>query len=63
MAELKLDTLGGYHTPYRLDINNKSGGILVYVKSLIPSRCLSYKELCISIQLITFDVNLRKEKW
>ena len=63
MAELKLDTLEGYHTPYRLDINNKSGGILVYVKSLIPSRCLSYKELCISVQLIPFDINLRKEKW
>ena len=22
-------TLEGYHTPYRLDINNKSGGMLV----------------------------------
>ena len=38
IAETKLDasfpsaqfTLEGYHTPYRLDINNKSGGILVY---------------------------------
>ena len=61
IAELKLDTLEGYHTPYRLDTNNKSGGILVYAKSLIPSSCLSYKELCISIQLIPFDINLRKE--
>ena len=25
-------TLEGYHAPYRLDINSKSGGILVYVK-------------------------------
>ena len=39
VAETKLDasfpsvqfTLEGYHIPYRLDINNKSGGILVYV--------------------------------
>ena len=61
IAELKLDTSEGYHTPYRLDTNNKSGGILVYAKSLIPSSCLSYKELCISIQLIPFDINLRKE--
>ena len=45
MAETKLDasfpsaqfTLEGYHTPYDLDINNKSGGILVYVKCSIPS--------------------------
>ena len=57
-------TLEGYHTSYRVDINNKSksGGILVYVKSSIPSRCLSYEELCISIQAILFEINLRKEK-
>ena len=44
IAKTKLDasfpsaqfTLEGYHTPYRLDVNNKSGGILVYVKSSIP---------------------------
>ena len=70
IAETKLDasfpsaqfTLEGYHTPYRLDINNKSGGILVYVKSSIPSRCLCYEELRISIQAIPFEINLRKEK-
>ena len=41
IAETKLDasfpsaqsSLEGYHTPYRLDISNISGGILVYVKS------------------------------
>ena len=52
IAETKLDasfpsaqfTLEGYHTPYRLDINNKSGGILVYVKSSIPSRRLFFEE-------------------
>ena len=71
IAETKLDasfpsaqfTLEGYHTPYRLDINNKSGGILVYVKSSIPSRCLCYEELRISIQATPFEINLRKEKW
>ena len=62
VAETKLDasfptaqfTLEGYHTPYRLDINNKSGGILVYIKSSIPSHCLSFQESCISIQAILF---------
>ena len=71
VAETKLDTsfpsaqftLVGYHIPYHLDINNKSGGILVYVKSSIPSRYLSFEELCISIQAIPFEINLRKEKW
>ena len=56
-------TLEGYHTPYRLDINNKSGGILVYVKSSIPSHCFCYEELRISIQAIPFEINLRKKKW
>ena len=53
IAETKLDasfpsaqfTLEKYHTPYRPD-TNKSGGILVYVKSSIPSHCLCYEELC-----------------
>ena len=70
IAETKLDasfpsaqfTLERYHTPYRLDIN-KSGGILVYVKSSIPSHCLCYEELLISMQAIPFEINLTKEKW
>ena len=70
IAETKLDasfppaqfTLEEYHTPYRLDIN-KSGGILVYAKSSVPSHCLCYEELFISIQAIPFEINLRKEKW
>ena len=71
VAETKLDasfpsaqfTLERYHILYRLNINNKSDGILVYVKSSVPSRCLSFEELCISKQAIPFEINLRKEKW
>ena len=48
--------LEGYHTPYR-------GGILVYVRSSIPSRFLSDEELCRSIQAIPFGINFRMEKW
>ena len=67
-AETKLDasfpsaqfTLKGYHTPYRLGINNKSGAILVYVKSSVISCCISYEELCISIQAIPFEINFKK---
>ena len=70
IAETKIDasfpsiqfTLGGY-TLYTLNINNKSGGVLVYVKFSIPSRCLCYEELLISMQAIPFEINLRKEKW
>ena len=51
----------GYHSPYRLDISSKSGGILVYVKSSIPSRRLSCENLCDSIQAFLFEINLRKK--
>ena len=70
IAETKLDasftsaqfSLERYHTPYRLDPYNKSGGILIYVKPSIPSCCLYFDELCISIQTIPFKINLRKEE-
>ena len=52
-----------YHSPYLLDVNNRSGGILVYVKSSIPSCRLSCENLCDSIQAVPFEINLRKEKW
>ena len=71
IAETKIDAsfpsaqfvLEGYHSPYRLDISSRSGGILVYVKSSIPSRRLSCENLCDSIQAVPFEINLRKEKW
>ena len=46
--------LEGYHSPYRLDISSRSGGILVYVKSSIPSRRLSCENLCDSLQADVF---------
>ena len=56
-------TSEGYHSPYHLDRNNKCGCIPVHAKFSIPSRCLSFEELCISIQSIRFEINLCKEKW
>ena len=70
IAETKLDAsfpsaqfiLEGYHTPYRLGINNKIGSILTHAKSSVPSRCLFCEELCSSVQAIPFEINLRKGK-
>ena len=71
IAETKIDgsfataqfLLGNYDYPFRLDINSKSGDILVYVKPSFPSR----KQKCVvwlkSLQVIPFELNLRKEKW
>ena len=71
IAETKIDAsfttaqflLNNYHQPFRLDINSKSGGILVYIKSSVPSRKLKCDVLLKSIQAIPFELNLRKEKW
>ena len=71
IAETKIDTsfttakflLDNYHPPFRLDINSKSGSILVYFKSTVPSRKLKYNVMLKSIQAIPFELNLRKEKW
>ena len=70
VAETKLDasfpssqfTLEGYRTPYRLYIYLYLDNTCI-CKSSISSRCLFYEELCISIDSIPFEVNLRKEKW
>ena len=53
----------GYYSSFRLYITNKNGGLLVYIKSSIPSRKLSCDDICNSIQAIPFEINLRKEKW
>ena len=55
--------LPGYHKPYRLDISDKQGGLLVYIKANLPSRLLSNHISPKNIQIILFELNLRKEKW
>ena len=52
-----------YYSLSRLDVTNKSGGLLVYIKSSIPSRNLSCGDVYNSKQAISFEINLRKEKW
>ena len=71
IAETKLDgsfpttqfEIKGYYSPFCLDITNKIGDLLAYIKSPIPSRKLSCDDTCNSIQAIPFEINLRKEKW
>ena len=55
--------LPGYHKPYRLDITDKQGVLLVYIKSHLPSRLLLIHNTANDIQVIPFEFNLRKEKW
>ena len=71
VADTKIDAsfpsaqffLGGYHSPYRLDISCKSSGLLVYVKATTTSHQLSLTKFKFRIQAVPFELNLRKEKW
>ena len=71
IAETKIDESfpiaqflwSGYHKPYRLDISDKQGGLLIYIKAHLPSRLLSNHISPKDIQAIPFELNLRKEKW
>ena len=68
IAESKIDKsfttaqfmLPGYHN---LDISDRKGGLLVYIKSHLPSRLLKNFDIPGNIQIIPFELNLRKEKW
>ena len=71
VAETKLDPsfpnsqflISGFHQPMRLAITSERGGKLEYIKSSLPSRIMSNFKLPENIQVIPFELNLRKEKW
>ena len=70
ISETKLDKsfppaqfiIKGYSDPYRLDRNNKGGGLLLYIREDIPSKLLKInlvsEEECMFVEL-----NLRQRKW
>ena len=69
VSETKLDSsfptgqfnLPGFRTPYRKDLSAKSGGLLVYVNSNIPSKVLKIPDCPSDIQVIPFEINLKKK--
>ena len=52
----------GFNKPLRLDVTDKSGGLLVYVRSYLPLRQLTKHKISSNIQALVFKINLRKEK-
>ena len=62
IAEAKIDITERFHKPLRLDISDKSGGLLV-VRSHLLSRQLTKFKIPSDIQAIPFEFNMRKEKW
>ena len=71
VSETKLDSsfptgqfnLPRFRTPYRKDLSVKTGGLLVYVNSSIPSKVLKIPDCPSDIQVIPVETNLKKRKW
>ena len=72
IAETKLDLLflnsqfliPGFHNHLKIDVSSRRGGLLVvYIKSSLPSKMLTKFKLSSNIQIIPFELNLRKGKW
>ena len=49
------------HEPIRLDVTSTGAGMLVYIKCSLPSRIMPNFKLPKNIQVIPFELNLRKE--
>ena len=68
VAETKIDAtfptgqfvIEGFATPFRLDRNANGGGLLVYVRSDIPSRQLNSFKFSEGVECISFEINLRE---
>ncbi len=68
ISETKIDStfpdsqfqIPGFKKPFRLDVTEKSGGILVYVRDSLISRRIPNIDVPDDIQVIPFDINVRK---
>ena len=71
ISETKLDSsfpeaefiLTGYSKPYRRDIKDNSGGLMIYVNENIPSRELKLITIKADLQILPIEINIRKQKW
>ena len=71
ISETKLDNsfpkrefiIPGFTKPYRIDRNCHGGGILLYIRSDIPSKELPNSRLLSPSVGFSVEINLRKRKW
>lgn len=71
IAETKLDDsfptqqflMSGFKRPFRLDNTDKSGGLLVYIKSDLPARPLNRFEIDKSYEILCIEINLHSKRW
>ena len=71
VAETKIDDsfpkeqffMEGYSYPLRLDRDGNGGGLLVYVRSDVPSTELKSFKFDNDVECVCFEINLRGKKW
>ena len=71
VSETKLDSsfpvsqflIPGFKQPYRMDVSQNSGGLLIYVRNHIPAKELPCPALPNDIQCLAFEIVLRNRKW
>ena len=70
-AETKIDEsfptsqflIPSYKSPFRHDVTNRSGGLLVYVNSAISARQWSVPNIAKDIQVVIVELLLKKSRW
>ena len=55
--------IDGYSTPFRLDRNQRGGGLLLYVREDIPCKILNEYSSEKAIENLFVEINLRSKKW
>ena len=66
LGSLSLDgqfLIDGYNKPLGLDVSGRSMGLLVFAKSLLPTKQLTKLKILMNVQVIMLELNLPKEKW
>ena len=53
----------GYSKPYRRDRNSHGGGLLIYVRDVIPCKKMKLKNIPDDIECIFIEIKLRNQTW
>ena len=63
MFPLKWFLISGFAKPLWLDRNSRGGGIILFIKDIIPFRLLRGGDPPSNTEALFIEINLRKAKW
>ena len=56
-------SVDGFFEPFRIDRNRSGGGVMIYVRDVIPSKLLTKHFFPNDIEGLFVELNFRKCKW